>query len=234
MKRNMIYLCLCLTILAVIYGGSVRGRLTTCARQTAETNQWPVVKKDGDKRKNALAAYKKLLSGSTVKLNKHTESATADAIFFRPCDINRDGVPELLIEYDNASTADGFYHILGVVNGKINSIMRSYMSSFSIYNNSIIEEKGGGRSVNGCAEWTKYYKFNGKKSILLAEKYIENDEVTNPEEVIVRKQYKIGKKKVKKSKYSAYIKKIKKKKVIDCSQKKQLYKNTKRNRKKYL
>ncbi len=189
--------------------------------------EWPVVRKKGSKRKNAIAAYKSILSKETIKLNKYT-NAKAEYIQFKLCDIDGNKVPELLLTYGGASTSDGFYHILGIVDGKVKSIKRSYMSGFNIYKNSYIEEGGAGRSPEGTSTWKYLYKFDGKKARMIAKEYIDELETGG-----VRKTYTIHGKNVSYKKYKTQLDKIKKGKEVSGNWNTYL-KNTKRNRKQAL
>lgn len=135
---------------------------------------------------------------------------------FALIDLNKDGVSEMVITHDEG------YHltIYAYVNGKAESVGSGFSGEQKYYPNKKLYYS---TTFHGSV-YIEYYRFNGKKMVKLAS--IEGD--IKGEDTYT---YYIGKKKVSKTKWKKYEKKLKK----GAKAKKLIYhKNTSANRMKYL
>lgn len=162
----------------------------------------------GSKSTEAKEAYKNLLErgadywiGWHTTLNEYDEDYDIDK--FALIDMDKNGVPELVV------TGDNMYHsyFYAYVNGKVKLIGGGFSGYVKFYpNKKLIISKV---MHMGCTSIT-YYKFNGKKLVKKAES-VTNDVYNSRTGKLIKhkhKYYKKGKK-VKKAKYKSYVKKLK-------------------------
>ena len=138
---------------------------------------------------------------------------------FAVIDINDDGVKEMV------TTGDDGYHcyIFSFINGSIKEVCDGYAGGEKFYPNKKIYCS---TTTRFNETYTYYYKFTGKKMILMAEK---KEDAVDPS--VFKYDYKVNNKSVSKKKYNKYIKKL----MSGAKEKNLSYKvNDERNRNKYL
>lgn len=137
---------------------------------------------------------------------------------FALIDLNKDGIPEMAITHDEG------YHltIYSYVNGKVKDVGAGFSGEQKYYPNKKLYY-----SVTGHSGYVymAYYRFNGRRMVKLA--YIEGDIFIGEKSYT----YYIGDKKVSKTKWEKYVRKLKK---GAKEEKLKYHKNTSLNREKYL
>lgn len=192
-------------------------------KKTAETNNGKTTS-----RQAALKAYKKYLSAKEQKWGEYKTVKMSECEFALK-DFDNDKIPELILLYPGASTADCFERVYTYQNGKVKELFSVYSGGID----KIYPAKGicvvSGIHTGRC--WEYYYKISKGVCRLVLERH-GSDSVKGHGGDFYYNRYYIGKKKVSKSKFLTY-----RKKLIGKSKNKKTYsyrKNTERNRKKYL
>ncbi len=177
------------------------------------------------KKKDALKAYKKMLSKSQIEWDKKSEMHLSSAYKFIIKDIDGNKVPELILNCDAATATEGYERIYTYSNGAVKELLVASYGYFRIYPKKHVVTIGMARSGTYFDGW---YKISKGKVKLVA--YREGkDSFTNGNYKIFYYEYEVNGKKATKKKYTKTIKKLKTKEM-----KKNYIDNTKANRNKYL
>ena len=195
---------------------------------------YKVYAKTNSKNNAAMKQYKALLTDSkkAKEVLAHCVIQVDSKCKFALIDLNKDGIKEM------ALTSDDGYHlyIVGYVNGKVKLIECGFAGEQKYYTNKHIYYSLTSHTGDYTAS---YYKFNGVKMKLIAEKQgsmnvnlktgkAKPDPMTAS---YAPYEYTVKGKKVSKKKYKAYVKKLLK---GAKNEKLKWHKNTKTNRSKYI
>jgi hypothetical protein len=188
----------------------------------APTGQMEVQAKTASK-KTVAAAYKKLLTSSSTLTESYLGTTDLSKLEFAVFDINGDGVKELYL------TGDDGYHanIYTYYKGKVKQIDSAFSGKYIYYRNANLVYSDTYHSSFDKS----YSKLKNGKMVTLASAEGEITFDENDNQVITYSKYTVKGKTTTKAKYNAYVKKLKSGKTKG---KLKLYKNTQKNRNKYL
>ena len=137
---------------------------------------------------NYKQAYTKFFNRESI--NWGVQDASMDEIKFSFMDIDRNGVPEVVLEFDNACAGDGMQHVFQYKNGKIVQMIPSqYGSAVTLYKNGMVCVSGGKQD----GFYDTYYKVKNNRARFITEKcesqYYDDDSDT----LVTSKTYVKGK-----------------------------------------
>lgn len=230
MLKRFIKGFLCMVMFAAVCIGSDNVK---AAESTTETNitineneiiskTYVKGKKASNKAKKAIAAYKKYLSGKKVKW---TQSNSYDALSFSfsIVDINKDGIPELLLNCNYASHYEGYVAVFGYTGKKVKCLCANDEIKYYYPKSGIVETYHWGMENS-----VHYYKIKNGKAEEIGRAYL-----AYKTSISKKAECTWNGKKVSAKKFKSLLKKAagsKKVKVTD----KFWHKNTAANRKKML
>lgn len=155
MKKRLLGIMLALSMLAGIVPVS------------GHSSVLPVEAASRTTKKKALQSYRKLLSKKTVKWSSDYYVPSSD-IRFAVCDINKDGIKELILTYDAAPHMYGWNRIYTYSKGKAKSL--GHFTSVLISKNKNYMEDG--YSNCGISRATFYRLTRSGKRKILAQFYV--------------------------------------------------------------